>query len=440
MQRMCDTVPTMRVNAMHSQSLESYRQERTLTEELGDVPVRLVTRPGFPDWGHISQAARLIASYARITAGERVLLCPCGHGALGVWATHQTAPRQIALLDTNIVAVEMARRTLAANQGGDVRIEAASPGPSAEPYDVALMTLPKGRDLARLYFLGLYQALRPGGRLYLAGANREGIKSVISDAAALFGPETLLAYKGGNRIVVFTRGPSLEGDLPSTYHSAGLAKGTYWEFPIQIHDESFTVRTRPGVFSWRNLDTGTRLLLDVLEVHVTDRVLDVGCGYGIIGMFAARKATKGQVTLLDVDVLAYDCARESLALNGLEQVQVLLSDGLAAIHDQRFTLIVSNPAFHTGHAVTSDIAPTLIHEAYEALEPHGHLVLVANRFLPYDQLMQERFGTVVTLAQTSQYHVLSAEKAYEPRSRGKPARAGRKDRDEETIYQLPDDW
>ena len=419
---------------MRPESGLAYRQERALDVELAGQPLRLVSRPGFAEWGHISQAMQLLAARAAVAPGERALVCPCGHGALGVWAQTHTASRNVLLLDTNLVATEMARRTLAANDCPDVRVEVGLPSEIGGVFDVVMMTLPKGRDLARLWFLECHAALREGGRFYLAGPNDGGIKSAIGDAETLYGPSTLLAYKGGNRVVSFVRGSLSADGLPPMYRAPGLAPGSCATLEVELQGELYRACTRPGVFSWRSLDSGTRVLLETLQVRVTDQVLDIGCGYGIIGLYAAKHASRGRVTLVDVDALACACARMTLAANNASG-EVLLGDGLAAVAGQRYTLIVSNPPFHHGHEPAYEVAEALVRESHRALEPRGRLVLVANRFLPYDRLMAEVFGSVVPLNRTPQFHVLSAEKAYQRRPRGKPRRSAR---DEETIYQIPD--
>lgn len=402
------------------------RRESNIQVELGGEAVQLASRPGYADWNRVSDAARLIARHAEIAPGERVLVCPCGNGALGVWAARRAGAQGVTMLDTHIVAVEDARRAAWANGCGAVRVEAALPTPDMGPFDAALMTLPKGRDLARLYFLACGRALRAGGRFYLAGPNDGGIKSALKDAEALYGPGALLAYKGGNRVTVFTRPPDLGGELPEMYRTPGVAEGTHHEFEVAINDERLTIHSRPGVFSWREFDAGTRALLENLPVLSTDRVLDVGCGYGVVGLYAARRALKGEVTMVDADALAIACARETAAANGLEErVELLLGDGLQAVAGRRFTLIASNPPFHTGHAVNSEVAESFVRGAFDALEPRGRLVIVANRFLPYDRLMTELFGAVEALAQTPQYHVLCAEKVRERRARGKLTKAQR---------------
>jgi 16S rRNA (guanine1207-N2)-methyltransferase len=175
-----------------------------------------------------------------------------------------------------------------------------------------------------------------------------------------------------------------------------------------VGTRSYTLETLPGVFSWEHVDAGTAALLASLTVRPDDVTLDVGCGCGILGLHAAALAPRGAATLVDVDLLATACAERNAALNGLGNVHVVAGDGLAATPGERYSLIVSNPPFHVGHAVDLTVARGFIHEAFLALRRRGRLVLVANRFLAYQQLMEERFGNVSVLSASPQYHVLSA--------------------------------
>ena len=386
----------------------SCRREQMIDIELQGRPLRLATRPGLPGWDSRRQAVQLLAEAAEILPGQRVLVFPSAQGALAVWATWHTGPERVAVWDTNVVAADTVSRTLAANGCAEVRVEVGLPSSSSRAYDVALVPLPKGRDLARLMLLEAYHALVSGGRLYLAGPNQGGIKSVIRDGEQLFGAASVLGYKGGNRVALFMKEQATLQALPDIYDRAGLRIGTYDTFEVTLDEQVFTVCTRPGVFSRHQLDAGTRLLLDAVQVGPSDMVLDVGCGYGIIGMYAARRTT-GKVTLVDADWLACDCARASLARNGIERARVLMGDGLAAVSGQQFTLILSNPPFHAGHGVNLDVVRSFVQEARSTLLPSGRLVLVANRFLPYHRLMAEHFGSVSTLVETPQYHVLCAE-------------------------------
>lgn len=387
-----------------------YRQTRQQAVTLGDTSLTLVTRPGFADWAEVTPAMNLLATHAQITAGERVLVGPCGHGALGVWAARQTQPRLVTCLDTNWIAAEMARATGQRNGLSAIGVEAVAPRPDQGPWDVVLFLLPKGRDLARLWLLNAALATAPGGRIYIAGPNRGGIKSFVQDAEALLGPSVLLGYKGGNRVVRLNRSADLADPLPPIYQQPGLLEGTYATIPAMVAGVERTLYTRPGVFSRDAVDEGTALLLEALQVRPDERALDLGCGYGVVGLHMATLASRGAVTLVDVDSLACQCARETLACNGVTDAPVLHGDGMAAVPDQPFTLVVSNPPFHAGLDVNLDMTAAFIRESYDALERSGRLVLVANRFLTYQRMLQEYFGRVEVLTRTPQFQVLSAAK------------------------------
>ena len=387
-----------------------YRQTRQQRVTLGEERLTLVTRPGFADWADVTPAMNLLAAHARINAGERVLVGPCGHGALGVWAARQTEPRLVTCLDTHWIAAETARATAQRNGLPDLAVSAVAPRPDQGPWEVVLLLLPKGRDLARLWLLNAALATVPGGRIYIAGPNRGGIKSFVQDAEGLLGPSVLLGYKGGNRAVVLTRPADLPDPLPPIYQQPGLLEGTFATISTTVAGAERTLYTRPGVFSRDAVDEGTSLLLEALSVRPDERALDLGCGYGIVGLHMALEAPQGAVTLVDVDSLACQCARETLARNGVTDAPVLHGDGMAAVPEQQFTLVVSNPPFHAGLDVNLDMTAAFIRESYDALERSGRLVLVANRFLTYQRMLQEHFGRVEILARTPQFQVLSAAK------------------------------
>jgi len=163
--------------------------------------------------------------------------------------------------------------------------------------------------------------------------------------------------------------------------------------------------TIPGVFSWQDLDEGTAFLLDHLSIIHGERVLDVGCGYGVIGLMAAARGA-GEVVMTDDNLLAVGCAAasaESVENAHIRTVAGDLLDGLES--NQRFDLIVSNPPFHQGFEADRSVVRRLIRESGGWLAPAGRLVLVANAFLRYDHLLRESFSQVRTVAENSRYAV-----------------------------------
>ena len=385
--------------------------DRASVDVLGGRRLTFIVRPGFPSWSSIDPASRLLAKHAVLGAQEHVLISPCGHGALGVWAASAADPQAIQMMDTNWIAVQTARETTRANGWGTARVELALPSPSPEPFDVALLRLPKGRMLAQLHLLHAHAALRPGGRLYLAGPNKGGIKSVIRDAHALFGQASLLGYGGHSRVVVLVKNHTKTDALPRALARPGMRRGSYQRLEMNVMGCVLGALTRPGVFSWRHLDPGTRLLLENLRVEERDRIVDLGCGYGALGMFAVHRAANVRASLVDVDLLACECARASVALNRIPGVEVVLGDGQSALMQGSPTLVISNPPFHSGHPRSSSTAERWIRASRESLSPGGRLVIVANRFLPYDRLLRSCFGAVEVLADDRRYRVLSAQRA-----------------------------
>ena len=156
------------------------------------------------------------------------------------------------------------------------------------------------------------------------------------------------------------------------------------------------------------MDDGTAALVGAMEIGVDDRVLDLGCGTGLAGLVAARRAPQGRVTLVDADVRAVESARRTLKANGIANVETVLSDCGSAVFDRQFDCVITNPPFHQGVGVDYEVACQFVWDAARVLREDGRLFLVANRFLRYGDLVEEVFGNVVTAYADTRYHVLAA--------------------------------
>ncbi len=164
-----------------------------------------------------------------------------------------------------------------------------------------------------------------------------------------------------------------------------------------------------GLFSPRRIDDGTRLLLAHAEVRPTDHCLDLGCGYGPIGLTFARKAPEGRCTLVDKDFVAVEYSRRNAALNGLANVDCLLSNGFAQIADRRFDVIASNLPAKVGR----ELLYTYLLDAWDQLNPGGCLYVVTitglRRFI--ERGFREVFGNYDKLKQGRDYTVAVARRA-----------------------------
>jgi 16S rRNA (guanine1207-N2)-methyltransferase len=389
-------------------SRSPYYEIHKFSATLGGQPIKFISKPGIPNWDSVSPAQQLLADAVQPMADARMLLLGCGPGALGVALARQAHAGDATLLDSNCIALAMAEHTLDANNITNARVcPAISVLPEqAGTFDIALLVAPNDRKLTQRWLFEAYRALKPGGQLFLAGANDHGIRSAVGDAQALFGGAHVLGYKHGNR-VARARKPIDVKDAPAWADAPGIAPGTWYAFEAQARGHTFQLRSLPGVFAYDRVDAGTALLLDALVIPAGARVLDVGCGYGLIGLAAARLGA-AQVELVDANLLAVAAAQENIGRNRIAQARAFASDGVPEGMARRYDLVVSNPPFHVGKSVDGDIARAFIERAGQTLVPGGQLILVANQFLRYDQVLGAVFEQVTCLASNRSYRVWRA--------------------------------
>jgi len=179
-------------------------------------------------------------------------------------------------------------------------------------------------------------------------------------------------------------------------------------FSDTLRGHPFVFHTTWGLFSPRSIDEGTRLLLDHLEIHKEEQALDLGCGYGPLGLAIAREATQGSCVLVDKDFVAVEYARRNAALNGITNVDVRLSDGFKHLEDRGFTLVVSNLPAKT----TKEHYHLFFYDAWERLEAGGRIYVVVisglRQFIK--RSFTDIFGNHTKLKQGRNYTVAMAEK------------------------------
>ena len=386
-----------------------YYSTKNFRVNLQDQEIRVVSKPGIPDWDRLSKIKRLLADNIQVNSDSRILLLGCGHGALGVFLARKTLSGNVILMDTSIVALNMAKTTLELNgiNNAYTYTGVSIPPDSHGTFDVVVAVLPKGRNLDRRLLVEAYMGLKLGGKLYLAREKRQGVKSLISDAEALFGNVVTIDIRNKERVALFTKQSREMGDI-SWIKIPGIIPGSWNEFQATIQGYTFTLKTLPGIFSYNRIDDGTRLLLDHLEVSKDSVVLDIGCGYGIIGLVASRLGAQ-HTDLVDTDLFALESTLENVRVNNIKNVRVIPSDLVESVVNESYNLVVSNPPFHTGVSTNYDMARALIENTKYILAPGGKILLVANKFLRYDQNMKEIFGNAEVLYQSNRYHLIMSE-------------------------------
>jgi 16S rRNA (guanine1207-N2)-methyltransferase len=167
-------------------------------------------------------------------------------------------------------------------------------------------------------------------------------------------------------------------------------------------------RTRPGVFSTKGLDDGTRLLVEHLDLTGADALADLGCGAGAIGIAAAMLAPMAHVHLLDEHLRAVDVARDNVRLNAVPNAEVFLSDLFSAVGGARYSHVLSNPPARLGN----DFLEELVVASLAHLRPGGELwlVVVSNLRPLFVRLLGRRGAPPETVARGRQHVVLRARR------------------------------
>lgn len=163
--------------------------------------------------------------------------------------------------------------------------------------------------------------------------------------------------------------------------------------------------TSGTVFSPSHVDTGTLAMLSQAEFPEDGRVLDLGCGYGVVGIYAAKLVGAENVILTDVSEEAVRLAAENAERNGVGALSVRQGSAYESVPESGFSLILSNPPYHTDFSVPKEFIET----GYHKLREGGRLLLVTKRLEWYRNKMASVFGGV-RVTERDGYYVFLSEK------------------------------
>lgn len=258
--------------------------------------------------------------------------------------------------------------------------------------DLAVFYWTKNKLECQFQLLQWLSKQAAGQEMLIVGENRSGVRSA----------ETLLAEFGDIAKIDSARRCSLYHFTLRQVPMFDCKK--FWKSYRLQNLEIFAL---PAVFSSAELDSGTSLLLSTFQAQdkLSGKVLDLGCGAGVIG--CSLKAQFPQIDLMmsDIHAMALVSAERTLAENQLGG-KVIASDVFSEI-DGKFELIVSNPPFHDGIDTAYTAVEQLISQAKRHLVRGGELRIVANAFLPYPELLDRAFGQHQVLAKTAKFKVYS---------------------------------
>ncbi|MEK3888988.1 class I SAM-dependent methyltransferase [Bacillus sp. FSL K6-3431] len=182
----------------------------------------------------------------------------------------------------------------------------------------------------------------------------------------------------------------------------------YWD--AELRDHTFRFKTDQGVFSKKEVDFGSRFLIEKFEMpKVEGPLLDLGCGYGPIGLSLAKGFPSRELHLVDVNERALALARDNAVLNAIENIEVYESDRFDGIDVKEFAAILTNPPIRAGKQVVHDI----LEQSFQYLIPGGELwvVIQKKQGAPSAQAkLEEIFGRVEIVAKRKGYYILKTSK------------------------------
>ena len=188
-----------------------------------------------------------------------------------------------------------------------------------------------------------------------------------------------------------------------------------------IKDHNLTFETHPKLFSPSQADKGTLAMLEIINFTPDDKLLDLGCGYGIVGITAAKHMPPTSVYMSDISETALKYAAHNAKANNVEGIHTLNSNAYHNINETNFTIIASNPPYHADFSVPK----LFIEKGFNRLAIGGKFYMVTKRKDWYKNKFIAIFGGV-HIHEKNGYYIFEAERRtqnYNARSKPKKIRS-----------------
>lgn len=262
---------------------------------------------------------------------------------------------------------------------------------------MVLLYWPKAKAEAEYLLAMIFAHLGEETEIVVVGENRSGVKSVEK----MFTPYGPINKYDSARRCSFYWGKCTNQAKP--FKLADWFKS----YSLDIDGTTVIVKSLPGVFSHGQLDVGTQLLLSSIK-PLSGKVLDFGCGAGVIGATLALKYPEIELDMCDISAFAIESSRETLKVNGL--IGNVFASDVYSDTQSDYQFIVSNPPFHAGLDTSYSATETLLALAPRQLTKDGEIYIVANSFLKYPPIIEQAFTNYSTINKTTKFAVYHAEK------------------------------
>jgi 16S rRNA (guanine1207-N2)-methyltransferase len=345
-----------------------------------DMPVNRIVKPG----EHVAceTLERLRPSHV-LEVGSNV-------GVVGLSAIQNGWVDKITFVMRDAVGANSVRNTLK-SRSIENAVLVVGDGPldaPVESYDVVIVHQQPSRRLTELLIRQALTRVGDEAAIFMCGEVKEGVRTSARYMEELC--EDVENIDGGrDGCVIIGRRPRPD---------AALSEPTPRSERTAVVD-GITLRwlTAPGVFSADGLDPATELLLNTIVLPRKGKILDMGCGSGILGMYAALRMPQCEITMVETDVASVRCSEEGIRLNGIQNAEVILSDGIEALGRKRFDVVLTNPPVHRVGRRDARLVDRFAREAAQSVGRKGRLWLVTAPTVPVSRTLQELFTSITVI-------------------------------------------
>ncbi len=335
---------------------------------------------------------------ALLSENYRILIVNDQFGALAV-ALHNYNPTVIsdswlahAGIYANLQDNQIAEKTVSLRSSLDY--------PTTQ-FDLILLKVPKSLAMLEDQLIRLRPLFHKNTRLLAGGMVKTIHRSTLKLFERIIGPTTTsLARKKARMIfpVFDPAKPEIESPYPSHYI---------------LENTAYEITNHAGIFSRDSLDIGTRFFLQHLpEDNRYTRIIDLGCGNGVVGLMAAEKNPDAEITFVDESFMAVASASDNFkrAFSDSRAARFFTTDCLKGVEKNSTDLVLNNPPFHQQNTVGDFIAIQMFRESKAVLKKGGEIWVIGNRHLGYHIQLKKLFGNCQTVASNKKFVILKAVK------------------------------
>ena len=268
-------------------------------------------------------------------------------------------------------------------------------------YDLVLIKIPKSHALLEDQLARIKPFLPETTTVIAAAMARSIHTSTLKLFEKYLGPTKTSLAKKKARLIFCEVDKSL-AEIKSPYPKSYVLEGT-----------DYTIINHANVFSRESLDIGTRFFIQhIPQSEKYKRIIDLGCGNGIVGLMAANKNPEADIIFSDESYMAIQSAKENYenAFNGQRKAEFFLNDCLTGINKDSVDLVLNNPPFHQNNAVGDAVAWQMFKQSKDVLKQEGELWVIGNRHLNYHVKLKKLFGNCKTIASNKKFVVLKSVK------------------------------